>query len=123
MNSEYFIESIVKYVRDSAVEDTVSNMKEPPGRKPRHKGHELSEWYTNQSARDKEMIEKALYEAVDESLFGLFAVIDGVRTIENSTNKGTFKLHFEKDGESTLLNDENNEFLHDTYNVFTKPNE
>lgn len=121
MKSEEFIESIVKYVRNSAVEDTVSIMQKPQGRKPRQKNVELSEWYNNQSERDKDMIEKALYEAVDASLFGLFAVIDGVRTIEGSTSKGTFKLYFEKEDGKKLLNDEDNEFLHDIYNAITNP--
>ncbi len=123
MNSEYFIESIVKYVRNPTIEDTVSNMEQPPGRNPGQKDVELSEWYNSQSARDKKMIEKALYEAVDASLFGLLAIIDDVRTIEDTTNKGTFKLFFEKGKERKLLNDKDNEFLHDIYNATINPNE
>jgi len=69
------------------------------------------------------MIEKALYEAVDASLFGLLAIIDDVRTIEDTTNKGTFKLFFEKGKERKLLNDKDNEFLHDIYNATINPNE
>ncbi|WP_339146781.1 MULTISPECIES: hypothetical protein [unclassified Sutcliffiella] len=121
MNSGLFIEAIVKYVRDSAIEDTVCNMEDPPGRKPRQKDLELAEWYNEQSASNKKMIKKALYEAVDTSLFGLFTVLDGVRPVENITNKGTLKLYFEKDGKRTLLNDIDNVLLHDIYNAITNP--
>jgi hypothetical protein len=121
LDSEYFVETIVSCVRDTAVEDTVSVMEEPPGRKPRKKDLELSEWYNKQSIRDKEMIKKALYEAVDSSLFGLFAVIDGVRTIEEAGHKGDFKLYFEKDAEKKLINERSKEYLHDIYNSITNP--
>jgi hypothetical protein len=123
MDSEYFIKAIVSCVRESAVEDTLSVMKKPPGRKPRKKDVELSEWYNKQSLSDEEMIKNALYEAVDASLFGIFAVIDGVRTIEDSQNKGVFKLYFDKDGEKKLINEENNEYLHDIYNSIIKPSD
>ncbi|WP_066074919.1 hypothetical protein [Neobacillus soli] len=119
MDSEYFIEAIVSCVRDTAVDDTLSEMEEPSGRKPRKKDLELSEWYNKQSVSDKEMIKKALYEAVDASLFGIFAVIDGVRPIEGAGNKGVFKLYFDKDGEKKLLNEDSKQYLHDIYNSIT----
>jgi hypothetical protein len=122
LDSEDFIKAIVSWVRDSAVDDTLSVMEEPPGRRPRKKDVELSEWYNKQSISDKEMIKKALFEAVDASLFGIFAVIDGVRTIEDTQNKGVFKLYFEKDGEKKLINEEGNEYLHDIYNSITNQN-
>jgi hypothetical protein len=121
LDSKYFVEAIISCVRDTAVEDTVSVMEEPPGRKPRKKDLVLSAWYNKQSIRDKEMIKKALYEAVDSSLFGLFAVIDGIRTIEDVGHKGDFKLYFEKDGEKKLINESIKEYLHDVYNSITNP--
>ncbi|WP_284037136.1 hypothetical protein [Neobacillus sp. 114] len=123
MDSEYFVKGIVSSVRDSAVNDTLSLMEEPPGRRPRKKVIELSEWYNEQSITNKEMIKKALYEVVDASLFGIFAVIDGVRTIEDTENKGVFKLFFNKDGEKKLINEESNEYLHDIYNSITNSRE
>lgn len=54
MDNEYFVEAIVSCVRDTAVEDTLSVMEKPPGRKPRKKDLELSEWYNKQSISDKE---------------------------------------------------------------------
>jgi hypothetical protein len=67
------------------------------------------------------MIKKAFYEAVDASLFGILAVIDGVRAIEDAGNKGVFKLYFDKDSKTKLINEEGKEYLHEIYNSITKP--
>jgi hypothetical protein len=32
MNSETFVEAVERYVRDAAIEDTIANLKNPPGR-------------------------------------------------------------------------------------------
>jgi hypothetical protein len=55
------------------------------------------------SEHDQEMLRKALTEAVDSALFGLFTVVDGVRTIEVSPYKSEFEFYYVKGKEKKLL--------------------
>ncbi len=119
MNGNEFVEAVKSHVRDVAVEDTIEFIKRPPGRKPRKKHVELSNWYNGLSEGDRNMVARMMEEAVDSSLFGLFCVIDGVRTIEESEEKTNFQLFGFKDDEQTLINNEDDESLHDIYNTLT----
>lgn len=72
------------------------------------------------SEQNQEMVKKALTEAVDSALFGLFAAIDGVRTIEDLPTKGKFELYYVSGQERKLLNNPNDEDLHDKFNYLTQ---
>lgn len=119
MNGSKFVEAIKINVRDVALEDTVEFIKKPPGRKPRNKHVELSNWYNNLSDENKQMVLRMMEEAVDSALFGLLCVIDGARTIEESVEKTIFQLRSIREGKQTLINNEDEESLHDLYNFLT----
>ena len=63
------------------------------------------------------MFEAALQQAAESAIFGFFCILDGVRSIENATDKGTLELYFVKESERTLLNDPHAEELHNLFNV------
>ena len=63
------------------------------------------------------MVRRVVRESVDAGLFGLFCVLDGVRSIEEQDPKGEFKLYYVNGKKEVLLNDFDKEFLHDLYNA------
>ncbi|MCX7572397.1 hypothetical protein OS242_21030 [Tumebacillus sp. DT12] len=119
MRNTEFVESIKKYVRDTALSDTIEFIENLPGRKPRKRHVELSNWYNSLSGEDKQKIGEIMAEAVDSSLFGFLCVLDGARTIEKSDKKTTFELYAVKGGGSTRVNSEEEQPLHDIYNALT----
>ena len=50
-----------------------------------------------------------------QELLSRWVMLDGVRAIEDEEDKGILKLYFEKDGNRVLINDPDQEFLHDLY--------
>ncbi len=117
MNSEQFVEAIKLYVRDSAVRDTVDTLSKPPGRKPSPRLVNQSKWYNNLSESDKSMVGEVIEEAIDAALFGMLAALDSVRAIDD--RKGTFQLFYVGQEKTVLLNDMEEESLHDIYNHLT----
>jgi hypothetical protein len=115
MDADNFIEYIKKHIRDSSVQETISILEKPPGRRPPQKIKELSSWFHAMTAEDKEKLKEVITEAIDSSLFGFLCALDGVRAIEDSENKGRLELYYNKYNEKTLINKEDGEYLHDKY--------
>jgi hypothetical protein len=116
MKSEEFIRSIKIVVSDSTKNALLNNLTTPPGRKPEKDLVEISSWYNNLYLREKSFIYKIVELSVETSVFGFLCVLDGVRQIGNVGDKGELKLYFSKNDSMNLLNDHNEEYLHDIYN-------
>ena len=121
MTAIEFIKSIKQVVYDYSVNSCVSLLQKTPGRKPSEKLVELSRYVNQLSEYDKEMMRSIIKLASSQAIFGLLAVIDGVRQIEDSESKGSFELRFNKDGNSVIINDPNEEYLHDLFNQQVPP--
>lgn len=119
MNGEEFVKAIKISVRESTINGSINMLEKPPGRKPRQKNLTQSEWYHNLSEGDNAMLKSIISEVVDASLFGFFAVLDGVRAFEDREDKGTLKLFYRNTSEEVLLNNPDEEYLHDIYNGLT----
>lgn len=119
MNAELFIESINEVVRNSTISDILENLKEPPGRTPNKDLIELSQWYSNLTNEDVEYLKKVIAYSVDGGIFGLLAVIDGVRTFEDDGD-GILELIYKNNSENIQLNNPKNEYLHDLFNYLKK---
>lgn len=52
MNSEDFVTAISRYVKDAAIEDTIANLKSPPGRRVPPAERIRSDWYNALPAAD-----------------------------------------------------------------------
>lgn len=113
MNNVEFINSIKISVEESAVRSVSENLISPPGKSPLEELLNLSKWFNSLSIEDKEMAEKLVREAVHTSVFGFLCVLDGVRAIEDTYEKGKLLLYYEKNNERVLLNDPDEEYLHD----------
>ncbi len=112
MDAAMFVEAIKRYVRDAAVEDTISNLKRPPGRRISPKEKARSDWFNGLSKIDADHVEDVVKNAVDEAIFGLFAVLDGSRVIEG----GRFELSHVNEG-CILLNNPNSIGLNELFNA------
>lgn len=116
MNSEEFVKSIIKVVREESISEIIEDLVDPPGRKPSNEDIELSSWFNELNGKDKEIIAKVVRKAVDTTIFGFFTVLDGVRAIESDLNKGKLKLYYKKNENTNLLNNNQDEYLHDVFN-------
>jgi len=116
MNSEQFVSIIRKVVRECAIEDTIENLEAPPGRNVPEAEKLRSDWFNSLSEDERSKIESIVVDAVDEALFGLLSVIDGVRAIEGGDEKGRLAL-FYKGSTDELLNDPHKIGLHELYNA------
>jgi hypothetical protein len=114
LNPSEFVRALTETCRDSAVSDVVSNLKKPPGRKAHGDLNELSVWFNSLPAEEQARTTAAMRMAADYTLFGVLCVLDGVRTIEHSTEKSRFRLTASKGKvDSVLL--PGMESLHDIY--------
>jgi hypothetical protein len=117
MNNEEFVNSIRVNVSEGSINSIKSILKMPSGRKPKPELVELSNWYNNLDNKSNDYVSYIIKEAIEQAVFNFLCVLDGVSAIENIEEKGTLKLFYEKDGNSTLLNNPDNDYLHDTYNL------
>lgn len=101
MNSEQFVQAIKHYVRDAATDSTMCTLQSPPGRRPPVRKVALSQWYNGLSDQDKANVRAVVGEATHTAVFGVLAVLDGVRVVDEE--KGRFEL-FHVGRERTLLN-------------------
>jgi hypothetical protein len=114
MNKEEFINSIKSAVVKGSIESVQETLASPPGRSPEKKIIMLSEWFNNLSIEGKEMVKQIIYESVHSAVFGFLCVLDGVRPIEKTFDKGELKLYYKKDRDQTLLNNsEDDYYLHE----------
>jgi hypothetical protein len=114
MNNVEFIKAIKALVRDGAISDIIENLEDPPGRRPAKELVEVSNWYNEMGESDKLLVRTTISMAVDTAIFGMLAVIDGVRILEDLSN-GSFKLNYEGNGKTECLNNQDDEFLHDMF--------
>jgi hypothetical protein len=116
MDSKQFLEALKLCVRDAAVSGTIETLTDPPGRRVSDADRRSSEWFNALSSEDKGHVERAIASAVDGAIFGMLAVIDGVRTVENTSEKGDFVLIHKKEDTEIVLNPPDGDYLHNIYN-------
>jgi histone H3/H4 len=112
MDTELFVTAIRRYVRDAAVEDVISKLKKPPGRRVLIERKATSDWFNALSEADASYVKQVVEDAVDEAIFGLFAVLDGSRTI----CEGRFELIYVGE-KQVLLNDPDKIGLNEVFNA------
>ena len=116
MDSQEFIKIIKAVVRDGAINDVISAIESPPGRKVSEQQKIRSEWYQSLSDEHRQIIKSIVSDSVDSALFGFLCVIDGVRAIESGPDKGSLELLYSKP-QSVKLNPQDGIMLHDLYNA------
>ena len=116
MTPSDFIDAIRRVVFESAISGTLSLIKKPPGRSPPVNLSALSKWFSGLSENDKKMVQNAITIAAHQATFGMLAVLDGARQIEDSQEKGTLELHYLNDNQQIYLNTPDSEPLHELFN-------
>jgi hypothetical protein len=115
MDAETFVDIVKREVHDSGVRDVLETLGRPSGRKPQERLVELSEWFGALPPPDRERVRLVVELAVHSGVFGLLAVLDGVRAIESGANKGSLDLTYSRGSERQVLTAPANDFLHDLY--------
>ena len=113
MDKQEFINSIKQVVLNDSIKSVELNLANPPGRVPDEKLVILSQWFNKLDNSDRDKVLHVVSEAVHASVFGFLCVLDGIRVIEDGKDRGTLNLYYEKGEKMTLLNDPNDEYLHD----------
>lgn len=114
MNSHDFVKAVKRYVRDAAIEDTIANLKNPPGRRVPPQERVRSDWYNGLSDAEAAHVNSVIATAVHEGLFGFLATLDGARTV--AEGQGRFELAYVAD-QRVLLNDPQAIGLHELLNA------
>ncbi|QII30778.1 hypothetical protein G6052_19350 [Stenotrophomonas maltophilia] len=91
MKADEFVSAIQRYVLESAVDDTISNLARPPGRRVASDLSARSEWFNSLSDAEVDMLRAVARDAARSAVFGFLAVLDGVRVIDSE--KGAFELY------------------------------
>jgi hypothetical protein len=114
MNTEEFLDAIRIAVRDGAVSEVLDVLEKPPGRRSSEALRSRSIWYNELQDDQKQVVSAIVQDAVDRAIFGFLCVVDGVRVIESTAEKGKLELRYVK-GTSKLLNPPDGEMLHDLW--------
>ena len=115
MNTEEFINAIKTVVVNGSIESMHETLNRPPGKKPVQDLVELSDWFNKLNDENKRMLLKVIKQSVEMSVFSFLCILDGVTAIEDDQIKGRLTLHYEKNNIKKLLNDSNEEYLHNLF--------
>jgi len=116
MTPEEFVAALRKVVLLTTVNSTLSVLERPPGRAPGRELIELSSWYKGLVPEERAMLQRVATMVARQAVFGVLAVLDGVRPVESTPEKGNFRLVFQKGGREWALNPPDGVALHDLLN-------
>lgn len=102
MDQTTFVDLLRAVVLDGLSDELARNWKEPPGRLRSDERSQRSEWVSQMSDGDRELLEAFGSEAARAALFGVLAVLDGVRKIEEQS-EGHLELRHIHAGQTQLL--------------------
>ena len=114
MKATDFVAVLTECCRDGAVKGLTEQLKKPAGRKPSQQLRKLSSWFNSLSPNDQQNLIAVTRMAADATLFGVFCVFDGVRVVESTPMKSSFRITATKGVVRTVVSP-STEFLHDIY--------
>jgi hypothetical protein len=101
MTQEEFIAAVGREAFESATKET---MLQPTGRKPHTALVALWDWYAALPDRDKGLVGQAMRISAYGALFGIFAMIDGVRVFDDLPHGELRLTYIASDGTEQRLN-------------------
>ncbi len=116
MDRETFVKKIKEVLLDQSMDELINFYQSPPGRKPREKIVEISNFFNELNQHDQSMIKKIISDTIQSTIFGFLCILDHVRFLEDTNKKSTIKLYINDGEKDTLINDANDEPLHDIFN-------
>ncbi|MDN7908191.1 hypothetical protein QZM18_29315 [Burkholderia diffusa] len=114
MNTEEFVAAIRTHVQEQAANDLVRTFIAPPGRRPRDLLIKVSEWRARLPSDEQRLLDEVIAESVRVALFGLFAVIDGARVVDENVDRFIITA-VGYDGTKTELNEDTAVDLHSEF--------
>ncbi len=110
MNADEFVDGIRVGVYQSAINGVLRTLANPPGRSPRPHLVELSSWFNGLSHDDRERLRAVVRLSVDQAVFDMMGVLDGVVTIDD-----THTELYLRTGDGTLINERRD--LHELFQI------
>ena len=86
MRAVEFVESVYLAVYRTAIDGVIRIVKGPPGRRPREDLVALSKWFNGLDELGQERARALVRLAVDQSVFGMLAALDGTRALGNNSD-------------------------------------
>ena len=103
MEQAAFIDLLHQTVLEPATTGTISQIASPTGRNISDDRRRRAAWFRSLSPEDRAHVEYAIAEAARTATFGFLCVLDGVRVIEDGTDRGHLELHHVKGNSAHLL--------------------
>jgi hypothetical protein len=113
MTPEEFVKILRNSAMNAAVDGTAALLEKPPGRKPTRMLVEASNWYHTLTEEERAMLMRVINMATHQAVFGVLAILDGVRVVDNDLEKGSFHLTFRRGSVEWSLT--GTELLHDLF--------
>jgi hypothetical protein len=114
MNAVEFVAIVRRVVGNTAIRDTISSLEYPPGRRPAQDLVSQSNWFKALDKEQKAIVEGVIQSSVENAIFGFLSILDGVRVVEDTREKGSFELRFVKNGIDELISP-SNDYLHELF--------
>src|SRR6185369_16620494 len=102
MDQKTFVDRLTSVVLDGLSRDLAENWHHPPGRLRSEDRTRRIAQLNAMSAPDRELFEEFGQAAARSAVFGMLAVLDGSRAIEDAT-EGHLELHHVRNGKAELL--------------------
>lgn len=112
---ESFIDEIYQQISLDGLELITSTLCSPPGRKPKETLVKLSEYFNNKSEQEKEIIKEIIQFSINSTIFDMLCIFDGVTKLDE--NIEDIKLSVMMGNKEYLLNDIEQQYLHDLFNI------
>lgn len=104
MKQNDFVDVLRVEAINAAVMDTLAILEDPPGRQPDPELVELAAWFDDLPAEHRGLLRRVLEHATRSAVFGVLAILDGVRQSEGVGPKGHYELrHVDADGRVEVL--------------------
>jgi hypothetical protein len=116
MTPEEFVEALRRAALVAAVDGMEAILERPPGRRPKPELVDASNWYRSLSEHDRRVMRQVMIMTAYQTVFGVLAVLDGARVIEDDPQKGEFRIIYKKGGKEWDLTEQNGSPLHELLN-------
>jgi hypothetical protein len=87
MTPDEFVQAVYRSAYLDSVKAVVSVLESPPGQRPRAALMELSTWYKGLNELDRDAAERLIRFSADNAVFGILALIDGVRAVDDKQSR------------------------------------
>lgn len=115
MTKAEFIDILKTNIISEAFENASETWVSPPGRNPDKSLLDISIWYRELNIIEKEKLKIAVLQVLKMSVFSLLTILDDVTKVTDE--EGKFELYFVSPNSKTLLNNPDEEYLHDIFNL------